>query len=211
VRELKHIMRKLIDRIVFFSLNNTIVLVLILLCVLLGILSDNFFTSPNLLNILNNFAVRGIVAFGVAVVIFAGGIDLSFSSILVCCAILATYLQPKPVSILAVILPLLLGAGLGLINGLIVAKLGINPLIATLGTQWVFQASLFLITRAGQFQGKTDNYFHYFGHGKILNIPFPIFLLLACCVLCWVITKKTLLGKYIFAHGSKSEALKLSE
>ena len=114
---------------------------LIVLCAVMGIASDKFFTLRNWLNLLTNFSVVGIVAIGVTVVLIAGGLDLSFGPILACCAILATLFQPSSFW-LAILLPPLLGAALGSVNGIIIARAGTNPLITTLGTQWLFYSAL---------------------------------------------------------------------
>jgi len=199
-------MKKLLNLVLLFFCNNSIIGVLIIICILMGFLSNKFFTPRNWLNILVNFSVPGIVSMGVAVVVIAGGIDLSFGSILACCAILATYLQPYPL-IIPVVATILLGGFLGCINGIIVTKLETNPLITTLGTQWLFLSVLLLITGGNLVQGHTDNLFHFIGHGKIFGIPFPIYLFVAVCFLSWLVLRKTSFGKYIYSHGSNKEAL----
>lgn len=171
-----------------------------------GILSDKFFSVRNWLNILNNFSVTGIVSCGVALVLIAGGIDLSFGSILACCSVFAAFLEPRSL-FLAILLPVLLGVLLGLFNGFIVAKIGANPLITTLGTQWLYFALLMIVTSGNLVQGNSDTPFHFIGHGKIFNIPFPIYFFLGIVLFAWFLSRKTLYGKYLFAHGSNKNAL----
>ena len=136
-----HLLGKRLAQVV---LSHSIVAVLVVLCAVMGLLSDKFFTAANWANVLNNLAVPGIVALGVALIVIAGGIDLSFSSMLACCAALAAWLQPHSFW-LALLAPILLGALLGALNGLIIVKVGANPLITTLGTQWLFLAVLFIL------------------------------------------------------------------
>ena len=198
--------KKLFNRVLLFLCNNSIIVVFIVICVLMGFLSNKFYTLRNWLNILNNYSTIGIVALGVSVVVIAGGIDLSFGSVLACCAIFATYLQPHPL-ILPVVATIILGGLLGGVNGLIVTRLETNPLITTLGTQWLFLAVLLIITGGNLVQGHEDNLFHFIGHGKIFNIPFPIYVFAATCLFTWFVLKKTSFGKYVYAHGSKKEAL----
>jgi len=206
-------MKRSLLKIVFFFISNSILLILILLGILMTFLSDKFFTLPNWINILNNYAVTGIAAFAVAVVLIAGGIDLSFGSILVSCAILATFLQKYPIGF-AIILPLFLGAFMGLFNGLIVGKIGVDSLMTTLATQGLFYSILLLITGGLYVLGSTDKvnevaqqFFHFIGQGKIINIPVAIYILIATCLSVWFILKNTFFGKYIYAHGSQREAL----
>lgn len=193
-------------RFKLFYLNNSIVFILLGLSITSGVLSDKFFTLRNWLNILNNFSVPGIVACGVALILLAGGIDLSFGSILAVCAVFAAYLQPQSY-IMAIILPILLGSFLGFVNGLIISKIGANPLITTLGTQWGYFAVLMILTGGNLVQGNNQGPFNFIGNGKIWNIPFPIFIYLAVGIITWFISKKTLFGKYLYAHGSNKNAL----
>jgi ribose/xylose/arabinose/galactoside ABC-type transport system permease subunit len=199
-------MQRAWNRFLLFLFNNSIIGVLVVSCLAMGFLSDKFFTLRNWKNILDNFSVPGIVSLGVAVVVIAGGIDLSFGSILACCAILATWLQPHSLWI-PVVCTILLGGFLGWINGMIVTRLDTNPLITTLGTQWLFFAILLILTRGNLVQGHEDNLFHFIGHGKIFGFPFPIYLFAATCLLAWFVLRKTQLGKYIYAHGSRKDAL----
>lgn len=199
-------MRGLVRRIPLFFLGNSIVVVFIVLCAAAGIFSDKFFSLKNWLNILTNFSVVGIVSIGVSIVMIAGGLDLSFGPILGSCAILATLFQPSSLA-LAVLLPLLLGAALGSVNGVVIARGGTNPLITTLGTQWLFYSALMIVTEGHLVQGNQKTFFKEIGYGKILGFPFPPILMLIVCLLAWFILRRTLFGKYVYAHGSRRQAL----
>jgi ribose/xylose/arabinose/galactoside ABC-type transport system permease subunit len=174
-----------------------------------GNVAGRFFTAANWANILNNLAVPGIVALGVALVVIAGGIDLSFSSILACCAALAAWLQPHGFW-LAVIGPLALGALLGAFNGLIVARVGANPLITTLGTQWLFLAVLFIVTGGGVVQGNTLGPFHWIANAAPCGVPLPIVILLLVASAAWFLATRTALGKHVYAHGSNRNGLRFA-
>ncbi len=191
------------------AVNHSIVGLLTLLCLALALLSDRFFTLTNWANILTNLSVTGIVSLGVALVIISGGIDLSFGSVLACCAVLATWLQPQGLWA-AVAGPLILGAALGAFNGLIVAKIGANPLIATLGTQWLFSATLLILTSGQLVQGARGDPFHFIGNGRLGGIPFPIWLLFITAGGTWFMARHTLMGKHLYAHGSNAEGLRLA-
>jgi ribose transport system permease protein len=199
-------MRRQLQRLSLFLLGNSVLIVFIVLCVAIGIASDKFFTLKNWLNLLTNFSVIGIVAIGVTVVIIAGGLDLSFGPILGCCAILATLFQPSSFW-LAIFLPPLLGAALGSVNGIIIARAGTNSLITTLGTQWLFYSALMIVTEGHLVQGNQKTFFREIGYGKILGIPFPPILMIVVCILVWFILRRTLFGKYVYAHGSRKQAL----
>jgi ribose transport system permease protein len=199
-------MKRLADRIVWFLLNRSILVVLIVIVIVMSIASDKFLSLPNFLNIINNYAITAIVAFGVAVVVLAGGIDLSFGSIISCCAILATYFSWRSIWI-PLLLTILLGAVLGYADGLLVAKMGINPLIATLGTQGLFYSALLIVTNSHFVLGSDKSLFHQIGHGHIAGIAFSTYLLLAVFLATLFVLKYTRFGKYIYAHGSQKTAL----
>ncbi len=202
-------MRQIARKAVWLWMNHSILGLLVLLCLALALLSDRFFTLGNWANILNNLSVTGIVSLGVALVIISGGIDLSFGSILGCCAVLATWLQPHgfwP----AVMGPLVLGAALGAFNGLLVAGIRANPLIATLGTQWLFSAVLLIITGGQLVQGARGDLFHAVGNGRLAGVPFPIWLLFAAAGMTWCTARYSLIGKHLYAHGSNARGLRLS-
>ena len=190
-------------------LSHSIVAVLVVLCVVMGLLSDKFFTAANWANVLNNLAIPGIVALGVALIVIAGGIDLSFSSMLACCAALAAWLQPHSFW-LALVAPILLGALLGALNGLIIVKVGANPLITTLGTQWLFLAVLFILTEGHVVQGNTEGPFHLIANGRLAGVPLPILLLLVLAALAWLFATQTATGKYVYAYGSNQQGLRFA-
>lgn len=199
-------MKLFIRQITWLVLYHSIVFAFIALCLVMGLLSNKFFTLPNWLNILNNLSVSGIVALAAGVVIIAGGIDLSFGSILGCCAIVSAWLQPHN-AFMAIAAALLLGTLLGTVNGVMVAKCEANPLIVTLGTQWLFFSVLFIVTQGNLVQGNDENFFHLIGQGRLGGIPVPIYILLGSVILMWWITTKTVIGKYIYAHGSNKLGL----
>jgi ribose/xylose/arabinose/galactoside ABC-type transport system permease subunit len=202
-------MKTMLRKAAWICLNNSIVIVLVGLCILMRFLSDKFFTAANWINILNNLSVTGIVAFGVALVVIAGGIDLSFGSILGCCAVFSAWLQPHGFW-LAVLGALVLGGLLGGLNGIIIAKIEANPLITTLGTQWFYFSLLFIITQGHLVQGNAENVFHLIGQGRLLDIPIPVYILVGTCLLTWFIATQTAFGKYIYAHGSNKLGLRYS-
>lgn len=202
-------MRDLGRSLAHVVLSHSIVVVLAVLCLVMWLLSDRFLTAANWVNVLNNLAVPGIVALGVALVVIAGGIDLSFSSMLACCAAMAAWLQPHGLW-LALLGPLVLGAFLGSLNGVIVAKVGANPLITTLGTQWLFLAGLFIITGGHIVQGSGEGLFPLIASARIAGLPLPVLLMLALTAIGTFLSTRTGLGKHIYAHGSNRQGLRLA-
>lgn len=124
-----------------------IFIIFLVLCIVIGCISPKFFKLANLINILRQISNVGIMAVGEAMVIIIAGIDLSISAILslsACtAAVLAQYMNPW----IAVLIALLVGGGVGMLNGLLSVKIGIAPFIATLGTQMMAKGVAFMITK----------------------------------------------------------------
>lgn len=203
---MKSEVKKVLSKFLILFFNNSVLFIFIFLIIIMGIMSDKFFTLRNWLNILNNFSVTAIVTFGVAVIIITGGIDISFTAILSSCAVLAAFLHPYGLWT-PIIASISLGALLGLFNGVLVSKVKVNPFILSLGSLWLFRSVLFIITKGNLVQGNTEIPFDFIGHGKVFNIPFPILVMSSVFLAIFYILRNTKLGKYIYAYGSNKEAL----
>ncbi|HOA23982.1 MAG TPA: ABC transporter permease, partial [Aggregatilineales bacterium] len=111
-----------------------LLLVFFLLCAVLAVLSDRFLTISNLVNVLRQSAINGIIAIGMTYVILTGGIDLSVGSVLALSTVITASLLQSDVPVpLAFVAGLAVGGVLGLVNGVIITKLHIPPFITTLG------------------------------------------------------------------------------
>ena len=115
----------------------TLVGIYIVMLVLFSLTNENFLTIQNLKGIFNNFAVFGILAAGITVVMIGGGFDLSIGSTAGLAGIVSAVLLMKGIEVatpIVFLVAIVIGCTVGLINGLIIAKVGINPIITTLGT-----------------------------------------------------------------------------
>src|ERR1700722_11327002 len=104
-----------------------------------------FFTVGNLINLLRQVAINGIIASGMTIVMIGGGFDLSVGAILALSGVLAIQLAKTNVWF-GILCPVALGAGAGLLNGTLVSRFAINPLIVTLGSRYLVYASANLFT-----------------------------------------------------------------
>lgn len=187
-------------------------LVLAAMVVLLSALSSNFLTTSNLLNILRQVSIVGIVAVGVVVVLIGGNFDLSVGAILTLAAVVSVQMQPTdPVrTVLSILVPLALGIGVGATNGAIVGLLRANSIIVTVGMQFVITGCVLLYV-AGQ-HVRVDNatpfYFALSG-GYLLGVPIPVYLFLFVTALCHFLMTRTLFGRYVRAIGGNPEAARL--
>ncbi len=187
-------------------------LVLLVVMVLLAITSSNFLTANNLLNILRQVSIVGIVAIGVVVVLVAGNFDLSVGAILTLAAVVSLQMQPvdPPRTLLSVLAPLALGVAVGAINGSMIGWLRANSIIVTVGMQFVVTGCVLLYV-AGQ-HVRVDNatpfYFALSG-GYLFGVPVPVYAFLLVTMLCHLLMTRTLFGRYVRAIGGNFEAARL--
>ena len=215
--------RKKGSRLLALMSRYSIVLILIGLVVLISILTGGIFLRiENLLNVLRQISVIGIIALGVTMVIITAGIDLSSGAVVAIVSVaVASLLQAPdaadrlfkgghPWAVLPVVLiGLAVGVIVGLVNGLMVSKLKIPPFIATLGMMTFARGWAFIYSQ-GRPRGSLVDAFQVIGQGTILGIPNPAIILIVCVVITYVILQHTLWGRYTFALGSNLQAAVVS-
>ncbi len=179
---------------------------LILLCIALTIATPHFLTGINLASVARQTAVINIMALGMTLVIISGGIDLSVGSILAVAGLFGT-MAIKGGQSIPVAIAIGIGAGLvcGLLNGLMITRMRINPFIVTLGTLGAYRG-LALVVSKGLPVHEIPNQFSFLGDGNLLGIPFSLWVLALCAVGMHFLLENTKLGRYTFAIGSNVNA-----
>ncbi|TSD88456.1 ABC transporter permease [Mycobacterium sp. KBS0706] len=196
----------------FLLRHETILAILVAIALaLLATQSDRFFTLDNLLNQGRLMAEVGLVALAMTFVIVTGGIDLSVGSILGLCAILLgvfwkTLGLPLPA---AMALALVVGAVAGLVNGLIITRFRVPPLIATLATLALYRGLAEGISQARSVRGYPD-WFFGLGQGEALGVPSQLWILLAVTVAAAVILGLTTFGRSTYSVGANETAARFS-
>jgi len=189
----------------------TVVFVLVALMGLFSLTSPYFLTLRNITNIISQNTYFIIVAVALSFVMIGGGIDLSvgyqMSLVSVVTAMLMVVFQ-QPVW-LAVLAGLALGTLLGLINGIIVTRIKIFPLIATLATAVIFQGISYMVSQAKTYRNYPEE-FLFFTKGKVLGLPFDMLLTLVIVILASIVYYETIFGLRIMALGGNEEASRLS-
>jgi ribose transport system permease protein len=181
-------------------------LTLILLFVALTISTPHFLTKVNLSSVARQTAVINIMALGMTPVIISGGIDISVGSILAIAGLFGTMAiksgQPIPLAIAIGI-----GTGLlcGIVNGVLVTQLRVNPFIVTLGTLGIFRG-IALVVSNGLPVHEIPESFSYLGDGTLLGIPVSLWILAICAIFMHFLLENTKLGRYTFAIGSNESA-----
>ncbi len=185
---------------------------LFILIVIVSILNPSFLEPLNILNLLRQVAINALIAFGMTFVILTGGIDLSVGSILaLSSALMAGMIVSGVDPILAILIGCVLGAVMGMINGLLITKGKMAPFIATLATMTIFRGLTLVYTDGNQITGLGENYnFQLFGRGYFLGIPVPAITMVLAFAVLWVILHKTPFGRRTYAIGGNEKAAFIS-
>jgi len=173
----------------------------------------NFLTQENLLNVLRQNSMVGLVALGMTFVILTGGIDLSVGSLVAVAGVVAAGLADRGLSA-ALAAGVGFATALGLVNGLVIAKARIQPFIVTLammiaarGLALVYTGEKTLSVPPGA------QTFRELGRGRVdlglFSIPYPVLILLAAYVLGWLVLNYTRFGRHTYALGDSEEAARL--
>ncbi|MCM3410161.1 ABC transporter permease subunit [Metabacillus litoralis] len=185
---------------------------LLIITIILSVVSPNFMTVDNILNVLRQVSINALIAFGMTFVILTGGIDLSVGSILaLASAVTASMLASGVDPILAILVGLLAGAIMGAINGFIITKGKVAPFIATLATMTVFRGLTLVYTDGRPITGlSSSELFVLMGKGYVGWVPVPVIWMLITYAILYFILKKTTFGRRVYAIGGNEEAAILS-
>lgn len=188
-----------------------IFLVLLALLIIFSILSPQFLKVKNIFNITKQITTLGICSVGFTFVLITGGIDLSLgyqiSLINIVCAYLITEMSVNWV--VAIFIAILLGSFIGFVNGFIITKTGVAPLIVTLSMMTILNGLSYLISKGLPIFGFPDQ-FSVLGQGSIGVVPVSLLFLFVIISTGMFILNKTYFGRYFYAIGSNEEAAKLS-
>lgn len=177
-------------------------------------LNSNFITLYNIQNIFKQSAINGLIAYGMTFVILLGCIDLSVGSILALVGYLVgnlIVLFQIPVGI-AIIMGLMLGIILGIINGCLVAKVKLQPFIATLITMTVYRGITLIISNGLPVRNldKASPFIGLLNKGKVGIFPISMIIFVGVLGILWVLLHKTVFGRHLYATGGNEEAARLS-
>ncbi len=184
---------------------------LILVVLFFTLLSDNFLSTYNVMNILRQAAVYAIMGTGMTFVILTGGIDLGQGSVLAFAAVIcAKVINATGNMWVAIIAALAVGILIGVLNGVMIAYVRIPAFIMTLGTMYIVRGITLWITNSTQVNVKGAEAFKFLGQGFLFGVPFPVYIFVVVGILAIFMLKKTATGRAIFAVGSNSVSARLS-
>lgn len=195
-----------------FLVKHNTVFIFVLLVIFSAMISDVFFTSGNLSNLLKQVSGIGIISIGMLIVILTGGIDLSVGSMVALLAVTFAILVNLVVLPLAILLTIIIGFALGSLSGYLVAFQKMAPFIATLALMTVARGLGFIYSKGSPITFKTAGglYMSNFANNSFLGIPNIAIIFFIIVILAFVMLRYNVFGRLIIAIGSNEEASLLS-
>jgi ribose transport system permease protein len=190
------------------------VLVLVLLCAIITVINPNFLTFGNFVRISLSAMIPLVLGIGATFIILMGSIDLSVEGVLTLSAVILSMLvlngaNANDLGLLAVLAVLIVGAGVGFINGIIHVRLKVPSFMATLGT-WFIGVGVANALLGGMATRINDPWIRGLAIERFLGFPWGVWVALACLVIALVIQNYTRFGRYIYALGGGEELAGLS-
>ncbi|HQU68080.1 MAG TPA: ABC transporter permease [Albidovulum sp.] len=200
---------------------------LFLVLAFFSVMAPNFLTAANAVIVSKHVALNAFLAIGMTFVIITGGIDLSVGSIVGLCAMVAGWLVLNGVdtglgytiwfnTYEIVLLTLAVGVGVGLVNGLLITRLNVAPFIATLGTLYIARGAALLSSGGRTFPNLSGSEefgtasFPFIGTGSFAGLPVMVWLLVAVALAAHYVSRRTPLGRHIYAVGGNERGAALS-
>ncbi|AJQ26271.1 ABC transporter permease [Pelosinus fermentans] len=177
------------------------------LIIIMSLLSPSFLTIDNLLSVTQQMSEFGILALGVTVIIITSGIDLSVGSIAGLTTIVIAMSYGWSGSLVAaILLGILAGALCGAFNGVLIAKIGVPPILVTLGTMTFFNGIALVLSKGNAISDLPEE-FYFVGQGYLFgNVPVQTLIFLVLAILTSLLLSKTPWGRRVYAVGNNSVA-----
>ncbi len=175
-----------------------------------SIASSVFLTKNNLLNLVSQNATIGVAACAVTLTIIAGNFDLSLGSIFVLAEVLAAWAAVHIGVWWAFPMAIVAGAAMGAINGLLVAKVGINAFLATLATALTFGGIAVGVTHGGLLITPSSSVFTFIGQQRVAGIQYPVIIFAVVAIVLQLVLAYTVFGRHLYGVGGNRDAARLS-
>jgi ribose transport system permease protein len=184
--------------------------ILVAICVIFSLVTPNFLSVGNFINVIRQASINIVLATGMTFVILTGGIDLSVGSILGVTAVVGVLVSLVPgLGWFAVPAALIAGVFLGLLNGSLVAYLGLPPFIVTLGSYTALRGVAYLVANGTTVINRDLN-FAWVGNNYVGPIPWLVIIAFLAVLASWFVLRRTVLGRHIYAVGGNIRAARLT-
>jgi ribose transport system permease protein len=193
--------------------NSQIVLlvILVLLCIAISLGAPQFYSVENIIAILRQCSLVLIIAAGMTMLLIAAEVDLSVGASLAFSGVVAMDVTNKTGSVfLGAAAGILFGGLVGVFNGLVVTRLRVNSLIATIATMMILQGGVFLYSREAVQNHHLQKAFTEISTGYVGPVPIPVIIAAAVFLVAYIVLSRTTLGRYIYAVGANERAARLS-
>ncbi|MCT4543927.1 MAG: ribose ABC transporter permease [Vallitalea sp.] len=186
--------------------ENSSIFALVVLVVFAAIASDKFFQVTNIMNVLRQTSIVGLIAIGMTFVIIGGGIDLSAGSVLALSGGVIILMQSQGLPIiLCIIAGCIAGITVGTINGIFISKAKLAPFIVTLAISTMARSLLIHFANGATLIGKNNATFTRIGNGKLGVVPIPVIIFALVAIIAHFILNNTKFGTYIYAIGGNEK------
>lgn len=192
-----------------FFQDYAVLVMIVVLIVALTMMSENFLTFRNLLNILNQNAPLAIMASAMTLVIIAGGFDLSVGAIFAMGAVCSAWIAVNVDPILGLAAAPVIGLILGYLNGVVITWLNVHSFLATIATSLIFSGTAIVISNGRLIPVRMDA-FTWLGRDKIGEVFIAVWVMLAFAGLLTFLLNKTVFGRKVLSVGGNEEAAILS-
>ncbi len=183
---------------------------LVIMIVAISIARPVFLKPDNIVNVLRQVSMNGILSIGLTFVILTGGIDLSVGSLVAVTSVIAGNLLLQGYDAwVAVLVAVLASVLFGFFNGTMIAYFGLPPFIATLAGQTIGRGFAYVYSD-GKPYSVSNKAFLAIGKGSFLGIPIPVIILFVLCAIAMLVLARTTFGRHIYAFGGNRNATKLA-
>lgn len=194
-------MRRLVELMLDASPQLVAPLGVVLLAIAFGLSSGFFLTGPNLLNVLGQAGPLAIIAMGQMAVLVTGGFDISVGAVVALSAVSAA-MAVNQLGIAGLVIAPLVGGMAGVANGLLVGRLGVQPIIATLGMLLLARGGALLISGSSPVALESTGQLTWLGYGDVAGVPQAFLFALVLAVVVTVLLRQLRLGRRLYLVGS---------
>lgn len=203
----KHVIHIFKDNILIFTIYG----VILIMVIIASISSPFFFSTYNLITLLKQATVLGILSIGQSILIISGATDLSMGSTVTLISLIVAGIMDsrEPLVIPMVVVGIIIGTGIGFIHGILTTKLKLEPFIVTLATYSIIQGIAYAYTTVPK-GGITPGLSEILYYGTLGSIPLPIIYFFVIFILVYLLLKFTRFGRNIYAIGGDAEVARRS-
>ena len=193
----------------FYKSVGMLFFVLVALIILMGVVNPQFFTFLNAITVLRQACFLSLVAAGQMLVILTAGVDVSLGAMIGLCSVIAAIVSKQLGTAAGWTTAVVVGAGIGLLNGFVVGRFKIDSFAVTLGTNGIGSGMALIISKGLTIYNLPESY-KSLSYTNLGPMPLPVLIAAAVLVLMYFVLYRLRFGRYVYAVGGNREALRLA-